>query len=235
MRPGPRTARLAGLLYLLVVLTGPFVLLYVPHKIWVPGDAAATAANVLAHETLFRAGILVGLLSEFCFLGAVLLLYRLLRDVEPTLAAVMAIVVLIQAPLAFLGASNEVATLAYLRNPESLAVWSGPERDAVTMLFLGFDRKGVPVSEIFWGLWLLPLAVLTYRSGFLPRFLGVWLFANGLAYLAMSASGLVAPRSYEAVRAWTTPALFGEAALMLWLLAVGVRDGSRAPAVAASP
>jgi hypothetical protein len=229
-----RTARLTGLLYLLVVVAGPFVLLYVPHRIWIPGDAAATAGNILAHESLYRAGIVVGILSEILFLGVVTLLYRLLRGVDATLAALMVLVVLIAAPLAFLGAANEAAALALLRNAEILRAFDKPQRDALAILLLEIDRKGVVVSEIFWGLWLLPLGRLVFRSGFLPRFLGVWLMLNGLAYLELSATGLVAPQHYGVLRTWLTPALFGEAALMVWLLILGARAGSHAETVSAT-
>ncbi len=82
MDPTKKTARIAGLLYLSVVLTGPFVLLYVPGKLFVPGDATATASNILAHESLFRAYIVVGLVSELLFVSVVLALYRLLKGVN---------------------------------------------------------------------------------------------------------------------------------------------------------
>ena len=137
-----RTARIAGLLYLVVALTGPFVLMYVPGRLFVTGDATATAANILAHQSLFRAHILVGLLSELAFIAVVLALYHLLKGVSPPLAASMAILVLVDAPLAFLSVANEVATLAFVRGGEFLSVFDKPQRDALAMLLLNFDRQG---------------------------------------------------------------------------------------------
>lgn len=223
MHPLKKAARLAGLLYLPVVLAGPFVLLYVPGKLFVRGDASATAANILAHESLFRASIVVGLVSELLFISVVLALYRLLKGVNIQLATLMVILILIDAPLAFLGAANEIATLSFLRGADFLAVFDEPQRDALAMLLINFDRQGVLVSEIFWGLWLLPLGALVHRSGFLPRFLGVWLFINGLAYLTISATGLLVPQHQKMVSTIATPVLFGEMALMLWLVIVGAR------------
>lgn len=223
MIPTKKDARIAGLLYLVVVLTGPFVLLYVPGKLFVSGDASATARNILAHQDLFRAYIGIGLVSELAFVATVLALYRLLKGVGSQLAALMAILILIDVPLALLGSANEIATLATLRGGEFLSAFDGPQREALAMLLINFDRQGVFVSEIFWGLWLLPLGVLVHRSRFLPRFLGWWLFANGLAYLAMSATGIVSPQAHARLSRLATPVLFGEAALMLWLLIVGVR------------
>ena len=77
-------------------------------------------------------------------------------------------------------------------------------------------------AEILWGLWLFPLAILVYRSSFLPRFLGYWLIINGFAYLAMSLTGLLLPRYEEMVSNIAFPALLGEMAFTLWLVIMGV-------------
>lgn len=232
MQPTKREARLAGLLYLVVALAGPFVLLYVPGKLYVPGDAAATAARILANEPLFRAQIVIGLVSQVCFVAAILALYRMLRGVSGQLATLMAAAILIEVPLGIVGLANQSATLAILRGGEFLAVFETPQREALAMLLLYFDRQGVYVSELFWGLWLLPLGILIWRSRFLPRWLGGWLFANGLAYVAVSATGLLAPHLAKAAMTYATPLLFGELALVLWLLIAGVRE---APASAPTP
>ena len=218
-----RAARLAGLLYLPVVIGGPFVLLYVPGKVFVPGDASATVNSLLAHESLFRAGIAVGIVSELFFVGAILALYRLLRDVSQTLAALMALLILFDVPLAFPSTANQVATLTLARGADFLAVFDKPQRDALVLLLLKFDSAGALVSQVLWGLWLLPLGLLVHRSGFLPRLLGLWLLLNGLAYVAMSATGLFFPDHLKLVRNLAMPALFGEMALMLWLLIKGAR------------
>jgi hypothetical protein len=223
MHPLKRTARLAGLLYLLVTLTAPFVLIYVPGKLFVPGDAGATVDRILAHQALYRASIVVGIVGELAFIGVVLVLYRLLKDVSSRLATLMVILIFLDVPLAFASIANQVATLAFVRGAKFLAVFDKPQRDALATLFISADKERVLVSMVFWGLWLLPLGLLVYRSGFIPRFLGVWLFINGLAYLSTSFAGTLAPDYVEIVRKVAFPALFGEAALMLWLLIVGAR------------
>jgi hypothetical protein len=223
MDPVKKTARTAGLLYLLVVLTGPFVLIYVPGKLFVPGDATLTANNILAHESLFRSYIVVGLVSELLFISVVLTLYRLLKGVSRQLATLMVIVILIDAPLAFLSIANQVATLTFVRGADFLAVFDKPQRDVLATLLINIDRQGVLVSEIFWGLWLFPLGLLIFRSGFLPRFVGVWLIINGFAYVTMSCTGMLLPEYSEIVNTIAFPALFGEVALMLWLLIVGAK------------
>lgn len=218
-----KNARIAGWLYLLIAITGPFVLLYVPGKLFVPGDATATANNILAHASLFRAYIVVGLLSELFFIALVLALYRLLHEVGRELAVVMVILILIDAPMAFLSVANQIATLAFVQGADFLSVFDQPQRNALATLLINIDRLGVPVSEIFWGLWLLPLGLLVYRSGFLPRFLGVWLFINGIAYVVISFTGILLPQHVGIVNTFSFPILFGEVAFMLWLVIMGAR------------
>ena len=223
MHPLKKQARIAGFLYLLVVITGPFVLIYVPGKLFVAGDASATINNVLAHQSLFRAYLALEVVAELLFIATVLALYRLLNDVSRSLAALMVILILIDAPAAFLGVANELAMFKFVRGDSFLGVFETPQRDALAMLVINFDRAGLPVHELFWGLWLLPLALLVYRSGFLPRLIGVWLFVNGLAYVAISATGMLSPDHVRVVNTIARPILFGEVALTLWLLIVGAR------------
>jgi len=218
-----KNARVAGLLYLLIAITGPFVLLYVPGKLFVPGDASATANNILAHVTLFKAYIVVGLLSELFFIALVLALYRLLHDVSRELAIVMVVLVLIDAPMAFLSVANQVATLAIVQGADFLSAFDQPQRNALATLLINIDKLGLPVSEIFWGLWLLPLGLLVYRSSFLPRFLGVWLLINGIAYVIISFTGILVPQHVGIVNTIAFPILFGELAFMLWLVIIGAR------------
>jgi Domain of unknown function (DUF4386) len=107
--------------------------------------------------------------------------------------------------------------------------------DAVVAIFHRCCPRGIgifptlspPAAEIFWGLWLIPLAILVYRSRFLPRFLGVWLIANGLGYVINSFTGILLPNYAEAVNRFTFPALTGEVALVLWLLIKGAKDLKR--------
>jgi hypothetical protein len=172
---------------------------------------------------LFRSYIAVGLVSELLFISLVLALYRLLKGVNQQHAALMVMLVLMTAPLAFVGTANQVATLVFVRGAESLTVFDKPQRDAVAMLLFNADREGTVVAQIFWGLWLLPLGLLVFRSGFLPRILGGWLIINGVAYVTMSFTGLLLPQHVERVSRIASPALFGELAFTLWLLIVGAR------------
>ena len=215
--------RVAGVLYLLLVVLAPFRLSYIPGALIVEGNATATARNIAAHELLFRLGIVSDLLCGTILIFLLLALYRLLKGVDQRLAVLMVIVGgVMPATIDFLNVVNDGAALILVRGAEFLSVFDKPQRDALAMLFLRLHHQEIVGAEILWGLWLFPLGILVYRSRFLPRFLGVWLIVNGIAYLIISLTGLLLPQ-YEQ-KAFTLaflPALLGEVALMLWLLIKG--------------
>lgn len=218
-------ARQAGLLYLPTAILAPFTLIYIPSKLFVPGNATATANNIATHETLFRLGITIDLFSGVLWIFIILALYRLLKGVDQNHAVLMAVLGGVMVTLInFFVTLNNAAALILVRGAEFLAIFDKPQRDALAMLFLRMHGQGILAAEIFWGLWLFPLAILVYKSRFLPRFLGVWLSLNGFAYLAMSFSGLLLPQYAKRVGDFTFPALLGELALMLWLLIMGAKE-----------
>lgn len=224
MHPTVKAARVAGALYLLLVVTAPLRLMYIPSALFVRGNATATANNIAAHETLFRLGIVADLLTGTIVIFVVLALYRLLKGVDQNHAVLMVILGgLTVAPIYFVNTLNDAAALLLVRGADFLSVFDKPQRDALAMLFLRLHHHGVVANEIFWGLWLFPLAVLVYRSGFLPRFLGVWLIINGFAYLAISFTGLLLPQYENMVSNIAFPALLGEMAVMLWLVSKGAK------------
>ena len=222
--------RFAGLLYVLFSIPGVFAMIYVPSKLIVHGDAAATASNIAASETLFRLGIAAQLISQAGFILVALALYDLLKGVNRRYASLMVTFVAVSIPIAFLNELNSIAALALVRGADFLSIVEKPQRDALAMLFLNLHFQGFVVDEIFFGLWLLPLALLVYRSRFLPRLLGVWLALDGLAWVIMSLTGILWPQYYDKVFTWAQPASFGEVAFMLWL----VIKGARAPALDAT-
>jgi Domain of unknown function (DUF4386) len=231
--PTRKTARVAGLLYLLVVIIGVYAVIYVPGRLFVRGNSVATANNILANQSLFRSYIVAWLVAEFFFISLSLTLYRLLKGVNQQHAAIMLILALMGAPLAFVSAMNRVATVAFVRGAEFLAVFDKPQRGAIAMLFFNFEEQSIAVYMIFWGLWLIPLGLLVFRSGFLPRILGGWLIINGLAYEIISFTGLLSPDHMQTVNNFATPALLGELAFTIWLLAVGARVRAQTSTAAA--
>jgi hypothetical protein len=223
MHPTVKAARIAGAVYLSMVLTAPFSLIYVPGKLIVRGNAAATADNILAHETMFRLSILGDLVGQVIFICLAIALYRLLSGINKTWAGLMVAFVLVSAAVGFLNTLNNIAALLLFRGGEFLAVFDKAQRDALGMLFIRLHTQGIFIDEIFWGLWLFPFGLLVFRSGFLPRFLGVWLMINCFGYLVLSVTALFFPEYYEAAFRYSQPVLFGELAIMLWLLIKGAK------------
>src|SRR5438132_4498334 len=182
--------RFAGLLYLLTSIVGFFALGYVPGKLIVHANASATASNIAASETLFRLGIAAQLIGMAGFIFVAVALYDLLKGVNRRHASLMVTLIVVSIPISFLNELNSIAALALVRGADFLSIFEKPQRDALAMLFLNLHHHGFVVAEIFWGLWLFPLALLVYRSRFLPRFLGVWLAIAGFAWVILSLTGL---------------------------------------------
>jgi hypothetical protein len=224
MTPLSRKARVAGLLYL-TLMTAPLRLVYIPDKIIVRGNAAATASNIAAHETLFRLGILSDLFTSVMAIFLTLALYRLLRDVDKALARLVVILgALMVTPIYFVNTINDGAALLLVRGADFLLVFDKAQREALAMLFLSLHNYGVLANEVFWGLWLFPFGLLVYKSRFLPRVLGVWLMVNCFAYLALSITGLMWPDYQARVYNAVFPLMFGELAIMLWLIIMGAKE-----------
>jgi hypothetical protein len=223
-----KNARIAGAIYLSMVVTGPFSLIYVPSKLIVHANATATANNFLAHETMFHFAILAELLGSVVFICLGVALYRLLSSVNKTAAGLMVAFVLVSATIGFFNTLNNLAAMSLFRGNDFLSVVDTAQRQALGMLFVRLHGQGNIINEVFWGLWLFPFGLLVFQSGFLPRFIGAWLMVNCFAYLGLSMTALFFPGGGDALFLWLQPVLFGELAIMLYLLIKGVRLPSAA-------
>ncbi len=146
-------ARFAGLLYVLTSIVGFFAMGYVPGKLIVHGNAAATASNILASETLFRLGIAGELIGQAGFIFVALAIYDLLKGVSRRHASLMVTLIVVSIPIAFANELNSIAALVLVRGADFLSIFDKPQRDALAMLFLNLHHQGFVVAEIFWGLW----------------------------------------------------------------------------------
>lgn len=231
--------RVAGLWYLLLILIGPLRLIYIPSKLFVEGNATATVDNITAHEWLFRFGIVADLACGVILIFLVLALYRLFKAVDHNLAVLIVIFGgVMPALINFIGVVSDAAALMVVRGGDFLSAFDKPQRDALAMLFLNLRDRQNTAAEILWGVWLLPLAAVVYRSRFLPRFLGVWLAIGGVAYVILSLTGELLPQYQEKVFGYAQPAFLGEVAFTLWLVIRGARpaDAMGLPSAAgASP
>jgi len=216
--------RVAGLWYLLLVLIGPLRLIYIPTKLFVHGNAAATVNNIAAHEWLLRLGIAGDLAGAVILIFLTLAFYRLFAGVDRHLAVQVVIFGgVMPALIYFVGVVDDFGALMVVRGADFLSVFDKPQQDALAMLFLRLRDHQNTAAEILWGVWLLPLAVLVYKSRFLPRFLGVWLALGGFAYLILILTGVLWPQYQGKVFTISQPAFFSEIALMLWLVIKGAR------------
>ena len=226
MRSTRNPGRVVGLWYLSLVLVGPITLLYIPNKLFVHGDAAATTANIAAHQGLFKVGMLADLLGSVLLIFLVLAFYRLFRDVDKELAVWLVITGgIMPATLMLVNFVNSAGALTVAQNPGFLSAFDKPQHDALAMLFVHLHEQQITAAEILWGVWLFPMGLLTYKSGFLPRLIGVWLLINGAAYVLLSLSRLMIPESAGRLFMYAQPALFGELAVVLWLLIRGANPG----------
>jgi hypothetical protein len=209
-------ARVAGLLGVAALVTGSFAGI-VAGRLLVRGDAAATARRILASESLFRLGLVAGVLMMIAFLLYGIFLHLLLRRVHERRSLVMLGLVVASVPLYILNQLNLYAVFLLAED----------QKLAEAKLFLDLHRVGNLIAGIFFGLWLFPLGLLVYKSGFLPRVLGVLLAFGSLGYLVLFAQAFLFPGSERTL--WTNPFLlvthFSELALMLWLLVRGVNTG----------
>lgn len=235
MHPTVKAARIAGAWYLLIAATAPFSLIYVPRRLIVPGDATATANNILGSEMLFRAGIVLELMAAVIFIFLALALYRLLSGVNKNHARLMVGLVLVSAAVGFLNVLNNIAALTLFRSADFLSVFEKPQLDALAYLFLRLHDQGLVLDQIFWGLWLFPFGMLVMRSGFLPRILGVLLIISGFAFVADSFTSLLLPSYARVVSQFIlVPELVGELSIMFWLLIKGTKVQPLAAAASAA-
>jgi hypothetical protein len=232
MHPTVKAARIAGGIYLSMVLFAPFAMLYVPGKLVVRDNATATAENILAHETMFRLSIFGDLIGHVIFIGLGVALYRLLSGVNKTWALLMVAFVVVSAAVGFVDALNNIAGLIFFRGAEFLSVFDQAQRNSLGMVFIKLHAQGLFIDEIFWGVWLFPFGWLVYRSGFLPRFIGIWLIIACFSYVALSAIAMFSPAYYGAAFKWLQPAFFAELAIMVWLLIKGAKIENSAPSAA---
>jgi hypothetical protein len=216
--------RVAGLWYLLLVVIGPLRLIYIPNKLIVSGNAAATVNNIAAHEWLFRFGIVGDLAGAVTLIFLTLAFYRLFVGVNQKLAVQVVIFGgVMPAVIYFVNVANDFATLLAVRGADFLSVFDKPQRDALALLFLHLHDYEITASLVLAGMWLFPLAMLVYRSRFLPRFLGVWLAIAGICWVILSLTGILWPQYQDKVFVYCQPASLGEIALMLWLVIKGTR------------
>jgi hypothetical protein len=216
-------ARIAGMLYLLIIAAGLFAEALVRNRLVVPGDAAATASNITDHPFMFRLGIAADLFTFVCAVALTGILYVLLKPVNRNAALLMLGFNLVQDAIGGLNALNAYRPLQLLGGAAYLNVFSRQQLEAMALLSLNTHSVGFAVALMFFGCSCVALGYLTFTSGFLPRALGVLMAIAGACYLTNSAALILSPRLASILfPSILVPAFIGELSFAVWLTVKGV-------------
>lgn len=220
MKASKKSARLAGVYYLLLLV---FVIIaeIVRNVVIVPGDAAATAENIMASEWLFRFGFVSDLMHMTAFVMVAFTLYALLKTVNPNLALLFVLFTLAAVVIMSLNMLNLFAPLLLLNGEPYLNVYESGQLHAQVMLFLDLHANGFLIAQIFFGLWLLPLGILVYKSGYFPKMLGALLMAGCFGYLIDFFQNFLFPAHHVISYPGLAIATIAEVSFLLWLLIKG--------------
>lgn len=218
-----KTARIAGLFYLIFILT-TVLATYIRSRFIVSGDAATTANNIVASQGLFRVGFVTELVSAVFFLLAAWTLYVLLKPVNKNLALLFLLLNLGGVAVECINALNLFAALEFLSSTNYLTVFQTDQLHAMAMSFLNLYANGFLIAQIFFSAWLLPLGYLVYKSRFLPRPLGLLLILDFFGNMSWFLQGLLLPDYSILAYPGNAISFIAEISLMLWLLIMGVKD-----------
>ncbi len=221
-----RLARIAGVLYLLVGIFGGFAQGFVYPKIYVAGDAATTAGNVLANAGLVRSGIVADLIQATVWVFVAMTLYWLLKQVNQSMASAMVVLAAIGASITCLNVAFEFEAVQIVTGTVNLAAFGTVGSNALVLLLVDAHHYGLLTAQIFFGLWLAPMGYLAYKSGWFPKALGVVLVAACLSYLVDVLAAFLVPNFGREIHPLTSivPAI-AEVWMVGYLLVIGVKTG----------
>lgn len=219
-----RLARIAGLLYLLIAILSGFAYAYVLGKVYKPGHAATTAGNVLANSGLVRLGVVADLFQATLFVFLAMTLYLLLVHVNKNVARAMVILVAIATAIMCLNIVFQFAALLVASHRSYTAGFGSAGSDALVLLLLDIHHYGFLIAQIFFGLWLVPLGYLAYKSGMFPKALGVALIVGSACYLVDMLAKFLVPGFAEMVAGFLAiPPIVAETWMVGYLLVKGVK------------
>ncbi len=224
MSSNKRTARIAGVLYLLNGITSGFAFAYVIAKVYLAGDAVTTAANVVANSGLVRIGVVADLFQATVWIFLGMTLYLLLKHVNKNLAGTMVVLVAVGAAIVCLNDVFEIAAERIATDASYAAVFGVAGSNALVLLLLDIHHYGFLIAQIFFGLWLVPLGYLAFKSGLFPKALGVVLMLGGACYLVGMLAVFLIPEFGEKINVFVTiPSAIAEIWMVLYLLVFGIR------------
>ena len=218
-----RTARIAGTLYLINAITAAIGIIVIPNKLIVSNDITETAKSILSNEFLFRFGILNSFASQIVFIFLALTLYRLFENVNKNLSRALLTIVVASVPIAFYIIFNQFEAFAILQN-NAMTSFEQVKIQELAMVKFQTYQNGIVLIGIFWGLWLIPFGQLVYKSGFIPKILGVLLIAGGISYLIDVTVFILFPGFHDKTNILVAvTSAIAELSMVLWLLIKGIR------------
>ena len=220
-----QNARLAGLLYMIVVLTGIVSLAYVPSQLIVWDNPALTVENIKTAEFLFRVGIFSGVLCYIAFLALPFALFKLFEKTNREVAMFMVIFAVISVPISIFNLIGKLDVLTVINNTALLELYSPQQISAQVMTMLRSYYNGITIVQVFWGLWLFPFGYLVFKSGLIPRVFGILLMLGCISYLIRFTGAILLPE-LDIPSFVRLPASIAEIGTCLWLLIMGAKDPS---------
>jgi Domain of unknown function (DUF4386) len=234
MKSNKIIARIAGMLYLLVGIFGGFSEGYVDPKMYVVGNPAASARNIIANPGLVRLSVVAHLLDGTCFVILAMTLYVLLQHVNRYVARAMLILVVLATAIICLNAVFQFEALRVATDSSYAAAFGIAGSNALVLLLLDTQHYGTLIAQVFFGLWLVPLGYLAFQSLLFPKWLGALLVAGGVCYLVDLLAAFLAPRLAQGVHAFVIiPSAAAEISMVIYLLTIGVRKSEAAIAISA--
>jgi len=219
-----RLARIAGVLYLFVGIFGGFAEGFVDPKMYVVGNAAVTAGNVIANAGLVRIGVVSHLLDGTFFIFTAMALYTLLMHVHKSVARAMLILVILATAIICLNAVFQFEGLRIATDTTYAAAFGIAGSNAIVLLLLDMQHYGTLIAQVFFGLWLIPLGYLCYKSGMFPKWLGVVLITGGICYIIDLLAAFLIPDFGQKIHGFVTiPSAIAEISMVLYLLMMGVK------------
>jgi hypothetical protein len=214
-----KTARVAAFVFLTIFILGMSTELFIRPGMIVPGDAAATVRNIAASEALFRLSLVSDLIRQALLMLLPLILYKLLKPVNKTIAALMVIFYLVCVPISLLNELNHLAVLLLSSGAGYLTAFKADQMNALVMFFIDLRIYGTFITQFF-SFWVILLGYLVFKSGFLPRILGILLMLGGLCYTVLAVLFFLSPNIDATIFGVFT--FIAESLFYLWLLIKGV-------------
>ena len=217
-----KTARIAGLWYLVLAIGAGYNWMYIT-KTFELDSAVLTVQNILATETQYIISIIFSIVGQIGFIFLALTLYRLFKNVNPIQARLMLTLVLVSVSVMFVNIIFQTSALIFLNRTNYFTAFSMEQISEFSAMFLHLNIIGVYIVDIFWGLWLFPLAYLTYHSNFFPKIIAYVLVISGISYVFASFCFIIKPEILTILGTYLSiPQSLGEVVMLLWLLIKGV-------------